>query len=85
MEELGGWEGILCERFVLRWLLLPTWERQAGKARTSGAYPGAGTAEPCSTRTRLARWAGTAACGPPAGPRADRAPSVMLFLGSARR
>ena len=34
----GWWEGGLCERFVLRWLLLPIFKRQAGKARPSGVY-----------------------------------------------
>lgn len=29
---IGWWEGGLCERFVLRWLLLLTYKRQAGKA-----------------------------------------------------
>lgn len=36
--EIGWWEGSLCERFVLRRLLLPIFKRQAGKARTSGVY-----------------------------------------------
>lgn len=29
---IGWWEGGLCERFVLRWLLLLIYKRQAGKA-----------------------------------------------------
>lgn len=59
---IGWWEGGLCERFVLRWLLLLIYKRQAGKAHFL-VYLGERQAQRCFLRTHLILRCGTAACG----------------------
>lgn len=83
--EIGWWEGVLCERFVLRWLLLLIYKRQAGKAHF-GVYLGEGRAQLCFLYTHLILRTGTAACGTLTRLRADWASFVIwFFLGSVSR
>lgn len=83
--EIGWWEGGLCERFVLRWLLLPIYKRQAGKARTLGFYLGEGRTQLCFLHIHLIR-SGAAACGTLARPRADWGSfGIRFLLGSVSR
>lgn len=83
---IGWWEGGLCERFVLRWLLLLICKRQAGKAHFL-VYLGEGDKPSVAFFTHtlfsvvellhVAGWA---------GPCADWASFVIrFFLASVRR